>query len=77
MACMLAILGRDPEALNKLELGRRSPRLPPRPVLEDTPCFERYADEPVYRATLEQFEARRAALRERLPLTLSEFGVSL
>jgi len=77
MACMLAVLGRDPEALNKLELARRSPRLPPQPVLEDTPCFERYADEPVYRATLEQFEARRAALRERLPLTLAEFGVSL
>ena len=77
MACMLALLGRDSEALRKLELARRSPRLPPRPVLEDVPCFERYADEPAYRATVEHFEARRAALRERLPQTLAEIGVSL
>ena len=40
-------------------------------------CFKRYADEPVYQAVVEHFNARRAALRERLPLTLAEFGVSL
>jgi TolB-like protein/thioredoxin-like negative regulator of GroEL len=76
MACMLALLDRDSEALNKFGLARRSPRLPPQPVLEDMPCFERFAGEPVYRATLEHFEARRAALRERLPLTLAKFDVS-
>lgn len=77
MACMLALLERDREALLKLELVRRSPRLPPQPVLEDMPCFQGYAEDPAWRATLEHFEARRAALRQRLPLTLAEFGVSL
>jgi serine/threonine-protein kinase len=75
MACMLSLLGRDAEAMQKLELARRSPRLAARPTLEDSPCFERYADEPVYRATVEHFAARRAALRARLPATLAEFDV--
>lgn len=76
-ACALAVLGRDPEALQKLEQIRQSPRLPWDPVLKDSLCFQGYVNEPVYQETLRQFDARRTELRERLPATLVEFGVSL
>jgi len=76
MACYLAVLERDTEALAKLELMKRSPRLPQASILNDSPCLKKYADEPVYREVVEFFEARREALRERLPATLKEFGVS-
>jgi hypothetical protein len=77
MACMHGLLGRDREAMQKLVQAQRSPRLPVRADLEDSPCFQRFRDAPDYRATLEHFEARRAGLRERLPRTLAEFGVKL
>jgi TolB-like protein/tetratricopeptide (TPR) repeat protein len=77
LACMLALLGRDAEASQQLVRVRRSPRLAPRAVLVDTPCFRKLQDAPEYRATVDHFDARRAALRERLPATLAEFGVSL
>lgn len=77
MACVLVLLGRDAEAKLKLDQARRSPRLPVRPVLVDSPCFQRFRDVPEYLATVEHFDARRAALRERLPATLAEFGASL
>lgn len=77
MACMLGLLGRDAEAMQKLEQARRSPRLPVQPVLKDSPCFQRFQNLPEYRATVEHFDARRAALRQQLPLTLAEFGVEL
>ena len=77
MACMMGMLGRDAEALEKLELARRSPRLVDPARLRDMPCFDRFQDAPEYQATIDHFDARRAALRERLPATLAEFGVSL
>ncbi len=77
MACCLALLARNDEALDKLEQTKRSPRVVPEYLLEDTPCFRKYADEPRYRALVEHFNARRAELRKRLPATLAEFGVSL
>ncbi len=76
-ACALAVLGRDHEALQKLEQARQSSRLPWDPVLKDSLCFQAYADEPRYQETVRHFDARRAALRERLPATLAEFGVTL
>ncbi len=76
-ACCLAVLGRDAEALNKLEQTLRSPRLAPVYALEDSLCFKKYADEPRYQAVVEHFRVRRAELRARLPATLAEFGVSL
>jgi len=72
MACMLALVGRQDEARRKIDLVKRSPRLPPRAVLEDLPCFERLAETPEYRSTLEHFAERRHALRQRLPVTLAE-----
>ena len=76
-SCSLAILGRDDEALGMLEQARQSPRLMPAYFLADSPCFRELADEPRFRAVAQHFEQRRAALRQQLPGTLNEFGVSL
>ena len=77
VACQFAILGQDEEALQYLQRARQSPRLAWDPWLMDFPCFERFADDPVYQATVRHFDERRAQLRERLPATLAEFGVAL
>lgn len=77
MACGLAVLDRDTEALDTLETIQRSPRLPQEPVLEDSTCLRKYHGNPRYQAVLEHFAARQARLRARLPQTLAEFGVSL
>jgi TolB-like protein/tetratricopeptide (TPR) repeat protein len=76
-ACAMSVLEFHAEALARLERIRNSPRLPWDPVLKDAVCFRRYADEPVYQETIRHLDARRAALRERLPDTLAEFGVEL
>ena len=77
MACMLGVLGRDAEAMQKIVQSRRSPRLPVRAELEDSSCFRRFQDAPEYRETLALFERRRAELRKRLPQTLARYGVEL
>ncbi len=76
-SCCLAVLGRDDEALDKFEEMLGSPRLPYVPMLKDSLCFQKYIDEPRYRAVLEHFEKRRIELRHRLPATLTRFGVTL
>ena len=76
-ACCLAVLGRDAQALDKLEQILRSPRLASANSLEDSRCFRKYAEDPRHQAVVEHFRARRAELRERLPATLAKFGVSL
>ncbi|MGB5332679.1 MAG: tetratricopeptide repeat protein [Woeseiaceae bacterium] len=76
-ACCLAVLGRDGEALEKLEQTKRSPRLAAVYSLEDAPCFQKYTANPRYEAVVQHFRARRAELRARLPATLARFGVSL
>ena len=77
MACCVAVLGQDANALDWIEGLPKSPRLPWSPMLMDLPCFEKYADEPVYQAMIQHFEERRAQLRKMLPATLAEFGVAL
>jgi DNA-binding winged helix-turn-helix (wHTH) protein/TolB-like protein len=76
-ACATAVLGLDAEALDKLAVIESSPRLPWQTALLDSPCFQRYATEPVYLDVLAKVEQRRAALRRRLPETLESFGVKL
>jgi len=76
-ACEAAILGQDDKAREMLERAQLGVHLPWDPVLMDSPCFDRFSDDPVYRATIRHFEDRRTMLRERLPATLVEFGVSL
>ncbi len=76
-ACEAAILGQDDKVHQLLERAQLGAHLPWDPVLLDSPCFERFTDDPVYLATIRHFEDRRTLLRERLPVTLAEFGVTL
>ena len=76
-ACMLAIVGRDEEALARFEDITKSARIPWVSVTQDSVCFRRFADNPRYNAVLEHSDARRAAIRARLPQTLERFGVTL
>jgi len=75
-ACDRAILGQDDKARDALQRARKGPHLVLDPMLKDAPCFERFADDPDYLATVRYFDERRKMLRERLPATLAEFGVS-
>jgi len=76
-ACARAILGQDELAREALEDAQHGLHLPWDPILKDSPCFERFEDDPVYRNTLHYYDGRRAMLLERLPTTLAEFGVEL
>jgi tetratricopeptide (TPR) repeat protein len=77
MSCGLAIREQDEEALYYLERIMESPRLPWLPVLQDSYCFQSLKAEPVYQKLLSDVRDRQAAIREKLPSTLEEFGVSL
>jgi tetratricopeptide (TPR) repeat protein len=76
-ACDLAVLGEDDAARASLRRAKKGLHLPWDPVLKDAPCFDRFQDDPVYQATVRHFDEHRARLRERLPATLAEFGVTL
>ena len=77
VACPLAVLGRDDEAIARLIRAGNSARLPWKSLIADMRCFQRYKGQPKYEAILKSVETRRAAQRQRLPTTLAEFGVSL
>jgi len=76
-ACASAVLGEREPVLERMIRIRQSPRLPIDSVLMDSVCFQSYADEPAYQETLRLLESRKKELREKLPATLSEFGVKL
>jgi hypothetical protein len=76
-ACDFAILGRDDEARKALRKAGKGLVLAWDPILKDSPCFNRFQADPTYQATVRHYDERRAILRERLPDTLAEFGVSL
>lgn len=76
-ACIYAIIGNDDEVHRRFRRAQEGNHLAWRPMLEDTQCFKRFADDPVYQATVRHFDERRALLRARLPETLAQFGVSL
>ena len=76
-ACSLAVQERDDKALEILQRIEDSPRLPWLPVILDSFCFQKYADNPSYQALVQHVRERQAAKREQLPSTLAEFGVSL
>jgi TolB-like protein/Tfp pilus assembly protein PilF len=76
-ACDLAILGEDDKARKSMERAVQGLHPAWDPILKDAPCFERFSDDPVYQAMVRHFDEHRAALRERLPATLAEFGVEL
>ncbi len=74
--CTRAVLGQHEKALEVLARLSESRRLADMPSLLDSWCFQQYKDEPVYRAMVDEQLSRRQALRERLPATLAEFGLS-
>ncbi len=74
-SCTRAILGMHKEALQVLGRMKESPRLQPLANLKDWQCFQQYKDNPVYQEMVNDQEARRRALLERLPATLAEFGL--
>lgn len=75
--CGLAIMGRYDDALQLLVRVKESDRLLWNPVIRDSFCFKRFSHEPAYQNILEDQENRRALLRQRLSVTLTEFGVKL
>ena len=76
-ACSFAIVGDDDAVRINFEKAQKSLQLAWDPVLRDSPCFVRFKDDPVYQATVRDFDDRRKMLRGRLPATLAEFGVEL
>jgi tetratricopeptide (TPR) repeat protein len=76
-ACTHAILGKDGEVHRLLRRALESDHLAWEPMLKDQQCFKRFADDPDYLALVRHFDERRALLRERLPATLAQYGVSL
>ncbi len=76
-ACDRAILGQDEKARTALRRAQKGKRMLWAPVLQDAPCFDRFADDPDYQATIRYFDERRRMLRQRLPVTLAEFDVEI
>jgi tetratricopeptide (TPR) repeat protein len=76
LACGQSQLGRYPDALDALDRVRDAQGLAWSPLLLDSPCFKPLAQEPRYKALIDHLEDRKKQLRERLPRTLKEYGVS-
>jgi len=74
-ACGRSILGEDELALESLERLVESPGLLWYPVLVDSPCFQKFNDEPRYQAVVQSVERRQEVLRDRLPDTLQRLRV--
>ena len=74
-ACARSVLGEDELALETLERVVESPGLLWYPVLVDSPCFQRFKDEPRYQAVVQSVELRQTILRDRLTDTLQRFRV--
>ncbi|MFB3106407.1 MAG: tetratricopeptide repeat protein, partial [Pseudomonadales bacterium] len=74
-ACALSILGEDERAMASLERIIRSPGLVWYPILKDAPCFQRFLADPTYQSVVAAIDARRAALRARVPATLARHGL--
>jgi tetratricopeptide (TPR) repeat protein len=74
-ACGQSIVGEDELALETLERVVESPGLLWYPVLVDSPCFQKFEDEPRYQAVVQSVERRQEILRDRLPDTLQRLGV--
>jgi hypothetical protein len=78
LACNYAVIGNnDTEVYRRLQSARDAMHLAWDPMLKDLECFKRFANDPAYLAVLKHFDDRREFLRDRLPKTLAEYGVSL
>jgi hypothetical protein len=77
IGCEKAILGNDAEVRRKLQLALEGDQLVWDPMLKDVACYQRFRDDPDYLAVVNHFDERREMLRNRLPKTLAQHGVSL
>jgi tetratricopeptide (TPR) repeat protein len=77
VACKEAILGQDDEVYRRLKRAQEGKHLAWEPLLKDAPCFKRFAEDPVFQATVRHYDELREMLRARLPSTLAQYGVSL
>ncbi len=77
MGCIHAISGDDNEVYRRFARAREGKNLAWEPMLKDAACFERFANDPEYLKTVRHFDDLRAMLRNRLPDTLAQHGVSL
>jgi len=77
VACGAAIIGNDERVREYLGRAQKGKNLVWEPMLKDAQCFKKYANDPQFQAVVRHFDELRADLRERLPATLAEHGVSL
>lgn len=77
LACALAILGRDEEALDTLDQVASAQGLAWYPLVADAHCFERFAENSRYRRVLGILDERKADLRHKIPMRLGKVGLSL
>lgn len=75
IACSLSILGQDDDALLEIESLPRFDATAWLPWLQDHTCFQKFQSEPRYVKVVALLKARLAAIRDRLPLTLNEYGL--
>ncbi len=77
LACVHAILSNDAEVYRRFQQALKGRHLPWDPLLKDVECFKRFADDPAYLAVIDHFDGLREMLRDRLPATLAQYGVTL
>ena len=75
LACAEAQLDKPDEALDSLDRAVNSHGLVWSPMLQDSPCFKKLANQPRFKAVIERVEDRKKQLRDRLPITLRERGL--
>ncbi|MDH3439965.1 MAG: hypothetical protein OEM63_04370 [Gammaproteobacteria bacterium] len=76
-ACAYAIMGDDDKVQYRFRRAQEGKHPVWEPNLRDAACFERFSDDPDYLKTIEHFDGLRVMLRERLPVTLAQYGVTL
>jgi len=74
-ACALSQLNRDEESLASLETLLDATAIAWTPWIKDHTCFQKFQNEPRYRAVVSALDARLATIRERLPVTLERYGL--
>ena len=74
-ACALSTLNRDEESLTSIEKLLDLDGIARMPWIKDHTCFRKFQNEPRYRAVVSALDARLAAIRERLPVTLERYGL--
>jgi hypothetical protein len=74
-ACAFEVLGERERALVRIERIPDSPGLIWMPLILDTHCFRRLADEPRYQAVVAALERRMAELRAAVPAALARWGM--